>query len=119
MYYEVEFYMFECNMFQIAMGMQKVKKNMAMHLQVLPLNIPFLSQLNNHKHIGSISELVRCHSFCGYLRLRAYTELLTNSLFIRRPTFQLKLAIAKKIIRPRELIIHDVPKAFRLCCVTL
>ena len=31
-----------------------------MHLQVPPQNNPLLWQLNSHKHIGSIPELLRC-----------------------------------------------------------
>ena len=33
-----------------------------MHLPVLPQTITLLWQLNNHKHIDSISELVRCQT---------------------------------------------------------
>ena len=33
-----------------------------MHLEVLQRNIPLLWQLNNHKHIVSIPELLRCHT---------------------------------------------------------
>ena len=41
-------------------GPAKSNKIVAMHLQVLPQTIPLLWQLNNHKHVGSISELLRC-----------------------------------------------------------
>ena len=36
--------------------------NVAMHLQVLPQNIPLLWQLINYKHIVSIPGLLRCHT---------------------------------------------------------
>ena len=38
----------------------KSNENVAMHLQVPPQNTPLLWQLNGHKHIGSILELLRC-----------------------------------------------------------
>ena len=41
-------------------GYAKNSVNMAMHLQVLPQNIPLLWQLINHKHIVYIPELLRC-----------------------------------------------------------
>ena len=41
----------------------KYYKNVAMHLQVLPQNTLLLWQLYNHKHIGSIPELlIVCHT---------------------------------------------------------
>ena len=40
----------------------KSNENVAMHLQVPPQNTPLLWQLNSHKHIGSIAELLRCHT---------------------------------------------------------
>ena len=36
----------------------KSNENVAKHLQVPPQNTPFLWQLNSHKHIGSIPELL-------------------------------------------------------------
>ena len=42
--------------------MQKNNINVAMCLQALPQNIPLLWQLINHKHIVSISELLRCYT---------------------------------------------------------
>ena len=41
-------------------GYAKNSVNVAMHLQVLPQNIPLLWQLINHKHIVYIPELLRC-----------------------------------------------------------
>ena len=42
-------------------GYAKSNKNMAMRLKALQtILLPW--QLNNHKHIDSISELVRCHT---------------------------------------------------------
>ena len=43
-------------------GYSKDNVNVAMHLQVLSQNIPLLWQLNNHKHIVYIPELLRCHT---------------------------------------------------------
>ena len=43
-------------------GYAKYNVNVAMHLQVLPQNILLLWQLINHKHIVSISELLRCYT---------------------------------------------------------
>ena len=43
-------------------GYAKTSVNVAMHLQVLPQNIPLLWQLINHKHIINISELLRCYT---------------------------------------------------------
>ena len=40
-------------------GYAKNIVNVAMHLQVLPQNIPLLWQLINHKHIVYIPELLR------------------------------------------------------------
>ena len=39
---------------------QESNDNVAMHLQVPPQNTPLLWQLNSHKHISSIPELLRC-----------------------------------------------------------
>ena len=36
--------------------------NVAIHLQVLPQNIPLLWQLINHKHIVYIPEFLRCYT---------------------------------------------------------
>ena len=41
-------------------GYAKNSVNVAMHLQVLPQNIPLLWQLIDHKHIVYIPELLRC-----------------------------------------------------------
>ena len=43
-------------------GYAKNSVNVAMHLQVLPQNIPLLWQLINHKHIVYIPELLRCYT---------------------------------------------------------
>ena len=43
-------------------GYAKSNVNVAMHLQVLPQNIPLLCQLFNHKHIVYIPELLRCYT---------------------------------------------------------
>ena len=40
----------------------KNSENVAMHLQVLPQNIPLLWQLISHKHIVYIPELLRCYT---------------------------------------------------------
>ena len=46
----------------MTMGMHKNNINMAMHLQVLPLNTPLLWQLINHKYTVTIPEMPRCHT---------------------------------------------------------
>ena len=43
-------------------GYAKNSVNVAMHLQVLPQNIPLLWQLINHKNIVKIPELLRCYT---------------------------------------------------------
>ena len=43
-------------------GYAKNSVNVAMHLRVLPQNIPLLLQLINHKHIVYIPELLRCYT---------------------------------------------------------
>ena len=43
-------------------GYAKNSVNVAMHLQVLPQNIPLLWQLINHKHIVCIPELLGCYT---------------------------------------------------------
>ena len=43
-------------------GYAKNSANVAMHLQVLPQNIPLLWQLINHKHIVYITDLLRCYT---------------------------------------------------------
>ena len=49
-------------MTSIFCGYPKNSVNVAMHLQVLPQNIPLLWQLIIHKHIVYISELLRCYT---------------------------------------------------------
>ena len=43
-------------------GYAKNSVNVAIHLQVLPQNIPLLWQLINHRHIVYIPELLRFHT---------------------------------------------------------
>ena len=43
-------------------GYAKNNINVAMHLQVLPLNMTLLWQLINHKHTVSNPELPKCHT---------------------------------------------------------
>ena len=43
-------------------GYAKNSVNVAMHLKVLPQNIPLLWQLINHKHFVYIPELLRCYT---------------------------------------------------------
>ena len=52
--------MFENKRLCMTDGKQKSNDNVAMHLQVPPQNTLLLWQLNSHKHIGSIPELLRC-----------------------------------------------------------
>ena len=49
-------------MMLIYRGYAKNSVNVAMHLQVLPQNIPLLWQLINHKHNVYIPELLRCNT---------------------------------------------------------
>ena len=50
-------------LYNLAKGARgKYCKNEVMHLLVLPQNTLLLWQLYNHKHIGSIPELLICHT---------------------------------------------------------
>ena len=66
--------------------------NVVMRLQVPLQNVP----LNNHKHIGSIPELLRCH--CGYLTVCMYIDFKTMkkvSFFIVRLSYMINLENVK------------------------
>ena len=55
-------------------GYAKRNKNVAACLRVIPLNRVLLWQLNNHRHIGSITELLRCHIDLSNAKLCVYKK---------------------------------------------
>ena len=57
-------------------GYAKNNVNVAMHLQVLPQNIPLLWQLVNHKHIVYIPELLRYYTIIMVNFNQMHTQIL-------------------------------------------
>ena len=55
-------------------GHAKRNQNVALRHRVFPLKSVLLCQLNIHRHIGSITELLRCHIDLSNAKLCVYKK---------------------------------------------
>ena len=77
-----------------------------MHLQVPPQNNPLLWQLNSHKHIGSIPELLRCCTI---------TVVTMNLMCVQ--VFRLRRKSHSLLDDPRIMSLIYISKILSLCVV--